>query len=52
MEIKGKKGNGTSLDWKQLRQFIAMTEEEDEEFAQDAQQLLNLDNVADIWIYL
>lgn len=52
MEIKGKKGNGTSLDWKQLRQFIAITEEEDEEFAQDAQQLLDLDNVADIWIYL
>ena len=47
-----KKGNGTSLDWKQLRQFIAITEEEDEEFAQDAQQLLDLDNVADIWIYL
>lgn len=52
MEIKGKKENGTSLDWKQLRQFIAITEEEDEEFAQDAQQLLDLDNVADIWIYL
>ena len=52
MEIKGKKGNGTSLDWKQLRQFIAITEEEDEEFAQDAQQLLDIDNVADIWIYL
>lgn len=52
MEIKGKKGNGTSLDWKQLRQFIAITEEKDEEFAQDAQQLLDLDNVADIWIYL
>ncbi|RHT84214.1 hypothetical protein DW725_05650 [Clostridiaceae bacterium AM27-36LB] len=52
MEIKGKKGNGTSLDWKQLRQFISITEEEDEEFAQDAQQLLDLDNVADIWIYL
>lgn len=52
MEIKGKKGNGTSLDWKQLRQFIAITEEEDEEFAQDAQQLLDLDNMADIWIYL
>ena len=52
MEIKGKKGNGTSLDWKQLRQFIAITEDEDEEFAQDAQQLLDLDNVADIWIYL
>ena len=52
MEIKGKKGNGTSLDWKQLRQFIAITEEEDEEFAQDAQQLLDLENVADIWIYL
>lgn len=52
MEIKGKKENGTSLEWKQLRQFIAITEEEDEEFAQDAQQLLDLDNVADIWIYL
>lgn len=35
-----------------MRQFIAITEEEDEEFAQDAQQLLDLDNVADIWIYL
>ena len=52
MEIKGKKGNGTALDWRCLRQFIAITEEDDEAFAEDEQKMLNLDNVADIWIYL
>ena len=35
-----------------MRRFIEMCEAEDEIFAEEAEALLDMDNVADIWIYL
>lgn len=52
MEIKGKEGAGTAADWECFRSFVELCEEDDESFARDAGKLLDLDNVADIWIYL
>lgn len=52
MEIKGKDGAGTSEDWQCLRRFIEMCEADDETFEEEAEALLDMDNVADIWIYL
>ncbi|MDO4261328.1 MAG: CotH kinase family protein [Eubacteriales bacterium] len=52
MEIKGKSGSGTAADWECLRSFIEMTEQDDDTFAQQAAQLLDMDNMTDIWLYL
>lgn len=52
MEIKGKDGFGTKADWTCFQNFVKMCEMEDADFAREVSQLLNLENFADIWIYL
>ena len=52
MEIKGKKGAGTKADWKCFRRFMEMCQSGDEEFTEEAQSLLNMENMTDIWLYL
>lgn len=52
MEIKGKEGYGSPADWKCFRDFVQMCEEGDEVFSREAQKLLNMENAADIWLYL
>ncbi len=52
MEIKGKEACGNREDWQSFRRFVAITEAEDEEFAEETAKLLNMDNAADIWLYL
>lgn len=52
MEIKGKDGAGTRADWNCFRRYVEMCEADDSEFAEEAEKLLNMENVADIWLYL
>lgn len=52
MEIKGRDGFGTKADWQCFRQFVEMCETGDGEFKEEAKRLLDMDNVADIWLYL
>lgn len=52
MELKGRDGAGTRADWECFREFVLLCEAEDAEFSEDAGQLLDLDNVTDIWLYL
>lgn len=52
MEIKGKDGFGTRTDWSCFRRYVEMCEADDEQFREEAEKLLNTDNVADIWLYL
>lgn len=52
MEIKGRKGAGTKADWSCFRDFVKMCELPDAEFKEEAEILLNMDNMTDIWLYL
>lgn len=52
MEIKGREGYGSLADWKCFRDFVQMCEEGDEVFSREARKLLNIENAADIWLYL
>lgn len=52
MEIKGRDGMGNRIDWLCFRRFVELCEKSDREFCEEAQALLNMDNLADIWIYL
>jgi len=52
VEIKGKEGNGSREDWQCFRSFVSIGEAEDAEFAQKAENLLNMKNAADMWLYL
>lgn len=52
MEIKGRDGMGNRADWLCLRKFVEMCESPDQEFVKEAEELLDSDNMADIWIYL
>lgn len=52
MEIKGKDGAGTRTDWNCFRRYASMCEADDEEFLEEAEELLNMENIADIWLYL
>ena len=52
MELKGRNGQGNGEDWKCFRTFVEMCQSDDETFRAEAEKLLNMDNVADIWLYL
>ena len=52
MEIKGKDGAGTRADWDCFRQFAELCQEDDETFRKRALGLVDLDSVANLWIYL
>ena len=52
MELKGKDGAGTEEDWQCFRRYVEMNEAGDGAFAREAEDLLDMDNMADIWIYL
>lgn len=52
MEIKGRDGAGSREDWSCFREFTRLCESGDEEFEEAITELLNADNLADIWIYL
>lgn len=52
MELKGRNGAGTKADWACFREFVTMCEEEDTLFSREAEALLDMDNLADMWIYL
>lgn len=52
MEIKGKNGFGSRADWQSFRRFVGITEAGDEAFEEETAKLLNLDNAADLWLYL
>lgn len=52
MEIKGKDGYGSRTDWQRFRDFVEITEAEDPEFVRETGKLLNMENAADLWLYL
>lgn len=52
MEIKGREGYGSREDWESFRRFVSIGEAGDEEFAEETEKLLNIDNAADMWLYL
>ncbi len=52
VEIKGKNGAGKKADWECFREFVTLTEADDETFADGMENLLDPDNVADLWLYL
>ncbi len=52
MEIKGKDGSGTREDWQCFRRFVEMCQADDREFLAEAEKLLDMDNIVDIWLYL
>lgn len=52
MELKGRNGQGNGENWKCFRTFVEMCQSDDETFRAEAEKLLNMDNVADIWLYL
>lgn len=52
MEVKGKNGAGTRADWDCFRRYAAMCEADDTEFLKEAEELLYIENMADIWLYL
>lgn len=52
VEIKGRDGAGTRADWEYFRNYAKLCEAEDGEFRTGAEELLNMDNMADIWLYL
>lgn len=52
MEIKGRDGAGSREDWMWFRRYIMLCEADDREFEEEAPRLLDMDNMADIWLYL
>lgn len=52
MEIKGRDDAGSRADWECFRKYVDLCEAGDEEFKAGAEELLNMENVADIWLYL
>ena len=52
MELKGRNGQGTRADWQCFRRFTEMCQSDDETFQEEAEALLNMDNMTDIWLYL
>ncbi len=52
MEIKGREGAGTRADWRCFQDFTRMCAAGDEEFKSEAERLLDMDNMANLWIYL
>lgn len=52
MEIKGRDGSGSIEDWACFRRFVEICEADDEIFSEEAEKLFNMDNIADIWLYL
>ncbi len=52
MEIKGREEYGSKADWECFRRFVELCEKDDEDFAEEAEILLDIDNFTDIWLYL
>ena len=52
MEIKGRDGAGSRGDWANFRRYIMLCEADDGEFGEEAPQILDMDNMADMWLYL
>lgn len=52
MEIKGKEEYGSKADWQCFRRFVELCEKKDEDFIEEAKNLLDIDNFTDIWLYL
>lgn len=52
MEIKGRDGNGSRADWQCFRNFVETTEADDDIFSEQMGKLLDMENAADIWLYL
>ncbi len=52
MEIKGKEGCGSRADWQSFRRFLSICEAEDRTFSAETAALLDLENAADMWLYL
>lgn len=52
MEIKGRDGAGIREDWKCFRSYVELCEADDGMFRSGAEDLLYMDNMADIWLYL
>lgn len=50
LELKNGYGHSARVAWEPVRRYMAMVREET--FERDAQQLLDMDNVADIWILI
>lgn len=50
LELKNGNGHLSSLAWEPARRYMAMVREDT--FAQEAQRLLDLENIADVWIYI
>lgn len=52
MEIKGREGNGSRADWNCFRDYVELTEAPDETFSEGMEQLLDMGNATDMWLYL
>lgn len=52
MEIKGRSGAGNRADWECFRRYVELCESDDEAFLSGAEALLDMENMADIWLYL
>lgn len=52
MEIKGKDGSGTRTDWNCFRRYVQMCQADDSRFTEEAEKLLDLENTANVWLYL
>lgn len=52
MEIKGRDGNGSRADWKCFRDYVELSGAPDEIFSEGMEQLLDMGNTTDMWLYL
>ncbi len=52
MEVKGRDGAGSKADWECFRSYMELLKADDETFRRGMQQLLNMDNMVDIWLYV
>ncbi len=52
-ELKGSDDAGTDYDWQCFRSYVELEEETDDEaFVSSAEELLDMDNMADVWLFI